>query len=631
MRIPTSGPGIGLDISRLLIGRPLKPGEAGRDEITAPEGLAALSLDALTSVAYGPQAIILVLLAAGTGGLRLLLPITVAIVALLAILVLSYTQVIDAYPGGGGAYAVSLENLGRGWARLAAAALIIDYVLTVAVSVAAGIAALTSAFPVLLPHTVLLCLAVLAVITVLNLRGVGESARAFLLPTFVFIVGLLAVIAVGLLHPLGPAVVRAPGSPGLGEALSVLLVLKAFSAGCSALTGVEAIANGVPVFQEPRTVRAKRTEVLLGTILGVMLLGLAVLAHRFAVVPAAGATALSQIMVHAVGRGWLYYVVSMAISVTLALAANTSFGGLPVLASLLARDNDLPHIFAVRGDRLVFQYGIWALAGLAAVLLWAVHGNTDALIPMFALGVFTGFTLAQSGLVVHWWRLRPPRWWLRAGVNGVGTLASGLATLVFLATKFAAGAWVVVLAVPGFILLFRRIHAYYARLASEIAVPELPPPPTAEATLVIVPVRDISRLTVDAISAARSFGDEVVAVTVAFAGVRNEGEPGASGRLEGRWEQWHPNVRLVTLTSQYHSVVRPLLRFIRSVDRQAHRRVMVLIPELVPRTFWEQLLHNQLGLILALQLRNRADVVVGLLPYHGPLGGEPGGAAAGGG
>lgn len=601
-----------MDLWRLLIGRPLKGSEATHEEITTSSGLAALSLDALTSVAYGPQAIILVLLAAGVGALHLLLPITLAIVGLLVILVLSYTQVIDAYPGGGGAYAVSKDNLGVGWSRLAAAALIVDYVLTVAVSVAAGVAALTSAFPVLLPHTVELCLGILAMVTIMNLRGAGESARAFLLPTFVFIIGLLLVIGVGLVHPV--AVHHAVQSAGIGvSTIGVLLVLKAFSAGCSALTGVEAIANGVPVFQEPRQLRAKRTEMLLGLILGLMLVGLAVLAHRFAVIPTTGATALSQIMVDSVGRGWMYYVVSMAITVTLALAANTSFGGLPVLASLLARDHVLPHVFAIRGDRLVFQYGIWALAILAGILLIASRGDADAMIPMFAIGVFTGFTLSQSGLVLHWLR-RTPRIWWRALINGTGAVVSGLATVVFLVTKFTEGAWVVVLTIPLLLLLFHRIHRYYTLLQAELSVRAVPVPPVAQRTLVVLPVGEVTRLTADAIAVAQSFGDDVVAVTVEFEDADGTSEHGR--QLEERWEQWETGIRLVKLTSQYHSVVRPLLRFIRSVDRHVHGRVMVLIPELVPRTFWEQLLHNQLGLILALQLRRNADVVVGMLPYH---------------
>src|ERR1039458_6260094 len=391
----------------LLVGRPLRSGEAAKEQITPVEGLSALSLDALTSVAYGPEAIIVVLAVAGAGALHVVLPITIVIVVLLAVLVFSYRQVIDAYPGGGGAYAVSRANLGVRASLIAGASLIVDYTLTVAVSIAAGVGALTSAFPALSPATVPICLGILAVVTLLNLRGLGEAARAFLLPTMIFIVGLLAIIAIGLIHPLALHTPQ-PGRSLLAthglETVSVLLVLKAFSAGCSALTGVEAIANGVPLFKEPRAARAKRTELLLGLILGAMLLGLAVLARRWHIGPRSNQTVLSQIMGMAVGRHWAYYVVSLTITVVLALAANTSFGGLPILASLLARDNYLPHLFSLRGDRQVFANGIWVLAGLSAVLLVAVGGNTIELIPLFAIGVFTGFTLSQSGLVVHWWR-----------------------------------------------------------------------------------------------------------------------------------------------------------------------------------------------------------------------------------
>src|SRR5580658_4782769 len=348
----------------VLIGPPLRARDISREQITPVEGLSALSLDALTSVAYGPEAIIVVLGVAGAGALHLVLPVTLAIVVLLAILVFSYRQVIDAYPGGGGAYAVSRSNLGRGASLVAGASLIVDYTLTVTVSVAAGVGALTSAFPSLSSGTVPLCLGILAVITLLNLRGLGETARAFLLPTMLFIVGLLAIIAVGLIHPLA---VHAPlpgrsllATHGL-QTVGLLLVLKAFSAGCSALTGVEAIANGVPLFKQPRAVRAKRTELLLGLILGTMLIGLAVLAARWHIGPRSGQTVLSQIMAMAVGRGWAYYLVSITITIALALAANTSFGGLPILASLLARDNYLPHLFGVRGDRQVFANGIWVL------------------------------------------------------------------------------------------------------------------------------------------------------------------------------------------------------------------------------------------------------------------------------
>src|SRR6516225_7765050 len=464
----------------LLVGRPLSSRGTGKERITPVEGLSALSLDALTSVAYGPEAIILALAVAGAGALHLVLPITIAIVALLAILVFSYRQVIDAYPGGGGAYAVSRANLGTNVSLVAAAALVVDYTLTVAVSIAAGVASLQSAYPGLNGATIPLCLGILLLITVLNLRGLGETARAFLLPTMVFIVGLLAVIAVGLIHPLGlnEAPLGQSQLPTTGlKAVTILLVLKAFSAGCSALTGVEAIANGVPLFREPRAVRAKRTEMLLGVILGAMLLGLAVLAKRWHIGPRSGQTVLSQIMAMAVGRSWAYYVVSITITIVLALAANTSFGGLPVLASLVARDNYLPHLFSIRGDRQVFSNGILVLALMSAALLVAVDGNTNTLIPLFAIGVFTGFTLSQTGLVVHWRRTRPPWWWRRAIINGTGAVVTAVATIVFLVTKFTEGAWVVVIAIPAFILLFLRIHAYYERAGKALRLDETPHQP----------------------------------------------------------------------------------------------------------------------------------------------------------
>src|SRR5580704_7868852 len=372
--------------SRLLVGRALSRHEASSEKITPVEGLSALSLDALTSVAYGPEAILVVLAAAGATALHLIVPITIAIVVLLVILVISYRQVIDAYPHGGGAYAVTRDNFGHQASKLAGASLIVDYTLTVAVSIAAGVGQLTSAFPSATPYTVPICLGILLVITTLNLRGLGEGARAFLVPTLVFIVGLLAIIAVGLVHPLGlqaPLTGKSLVATHTVEAVSVLLVLKAFSAGCSALTGVEAIANGVPLFKEPRVARAKRTELLLGLILGAMLLGLAELADKFHVQPRTNQTVLSQIMTDAVGRNWAYYTVSLTITLVLALAANTSFGGLPVLTSLLARDHYLPRFFGVRDSRLVFGNGVLALTVFSAILIVAVNGNTNTLIPLF--------------------------------------------------------------------------------------------------------------------------------------------------------------------------------------------------------------------------------------------------------
>jgi len=388
-----------MKFGRSLLGRPLRSSEAAKEEINPVEGLSALSLDALTSVAYGPQALLVALGAGGLAALRVAPWITLAIVGLLVLLVASYSQVIGAYPTGGGAYAVARANLGTRLTLLAGASLIVDYVLTVAVSIAAGVGSLTSAFPSLVPVTVPLCLAILAVVTFFNLRGLAEGARAFLLPTLAFIAAILIVIGIGLVHPLASHL-KAPGAPlvathGL-EAVGILLLLQAFSAGCSALTGVEAIANGVPLFRRPQVLRARQTEVLLGILLATMLLGLGALVQRFHVEPRTNDAVLNQIVGHALGRGWAFDAISILITLALALAANTSFGGLPVLASLLANDHRLPHSFGIRGDRLVFTQGIWALALLAGVLLIATGGNTDSLIPLYAIGVFTGFSVPRT-------------------------------------------------------------------------------------------------------------------------------------------------------------------------------------------------------------------------------------------
>ena len=599
---------------RLMIGRPLKSSEAQHGEITPLEGLPALSLDALTSVAYGPEAIVLVLGTAGVAALHLVLPITIAIVLLLALLVTSYRQVIDGYPHGGGAYAVSRANLGLGASQVAAASLIVDYTLTVAVSIAAGVAALTSAFPALAGATVPLCLAELALLTVLNLRGLGETARAFLLPTFLFIVGLLVVIAIGLVHPLDPHLALTGTSQAAKVNLApvgVLLILKAFSAGCSALTGVEAIANGVPLFREPRQKRAKQTELLLGVLLGVMLLGLAVLVRKFDVGPRSGQTVLSQVMSYSVGRGVLYYVVSLSITVVLGLAANTSFGGLPVLASLLSRDHYLPHAFALRGDRLVFSKGIWALAGGAGILLLVVRGNTNSLIPLFAIGVFIGFTLAQTGMVVHWRKERPPRWMAKATLNGVGAVVTAAATVIFLFSKFTEGAWVVVVVVPILILMFHRIRAYYGRLGEVLGIGSIPPAPRTGRVLVVVPVNGVTRLTSFVMSEALSLGDDVIALAVTFSD-----EVDREAELERSWADWNPGVRLVTLRSQYHSVARPILRFINAFEHRNHGydHIVVLIPVIQPDRWYQRAFHNQLDLVLSSALRDRPELAVARLP-----------------
>lgn len=573
---------------RLLIGRPLKSSDRAKEEINTREGLAALSLDALTSVAYGPEAIVVVLATAGAGALSAITPTTLAIIGLLALLVLSYRQLIAAYPAGGGAYAVSRDTLGEGASRVAAAALVVDYVLTVAVSIAAGVGALTSAFTPLRHWTVALCLGILALLTVLNLRGVGDSARTFILPTFIFILGIFGIILVGFLFPAHPSGIAQPITSHPLETLSILLVLKAFASGCSALTGVEAIANGVPLFREPRVQRAKLTELFLGLILGTMLLGLAILATRFHVRPPTNQTVLSQIMTSSVGRGWFYYVVSLSVTVVLALAANTSFGGLPVLLSLVAKNNLVPHIFGLRGERLVFQYGVGVLAVLSGVLLVVVGGNTQALIPLFAIGVFTGFTLSQTGMVVHWFRRRLSSWRRRALLNGLGALGTAVATLIFLYAKFFEGGWVVVVTVPLFIFMFHRVHSYYDKLGQQLGPARIPPPIKPSKTLVIVPV---------------------VAVSVHF-----DDEPG--DELRDQWNRWNPGVKLVQLNTPYHSVTIPIVEFVRSKTGKGHERVVVLIPEIVPPHIWENVLHNQRASMLSSALRRETEAIVCRLAFH---------------
>jgi len=597
-----------------LFGRPLRSNEAAKEEISPVEGLSALSLDALTSVAYGPQALLVALGAGGLAALKVAPWITLAIVGLLVLLVASYTQVIAAYPSGGGAYAVARANLGARLTLLAGAALIVDYVLTVAVSIAAGVGSLTSAFPGLVPLTVPLCLVILAVVTFLNLRGLAEGARAFLLPTLAFIAAILIVIAVGLIHPLAPHL-KAPGvslvaTHGL-EAVGILLLLQAFSAGCSALTGVEAIANGVPLFRRPQVAKARQTEVMLGVLLATMLLGLGVLVQRFHVEPRTNDAVLNQIIGYALGRGWAFAAISVLVTLALALAANTSFGGLPVLASLLAKDHRLPHAFGIRGDRLVFTQGIWALALLAGILLIATQGNTDSLIPLYAIGVFTGFTLAQSGMVRHWLAGRPKGWWWRITINGVGAITTGVATVIFVLTKFREGGWVVVVAIPLLIWLFLRVSTYYREVAAELHLGQRPARPKRGSTTVVVPFTELSLLTSHALSQALSMGERVVAVTVVF-----DEEKGRQAELEAEWRRWDPGVPLVVLSSPYRSVARPLLRYISSLKPSASHRVVVLIPVVLPRHFWHRLLHNHLDLVLTAALQRRAHVVVARLPMR---------------
>jgi amino acid transporter len=596
---------------------PASTGVADHEEqhrLTAVQGLAALSLDALSSVAYGPEAILVVLIAAGAAGLRYSLPITGAIIVLLTALVVSYRQVIAAFPNGGGAYAVAKAHLGTQASLVAAASLIVDYVLNAAVGVSAGIEALTSAFPVLYGSTVWLCLAALALITGLNLWGVSESAKVFTVPTVAFIVAIAAVIIGGLVRS-HPAVALDHHVGASTEAIGILLILKAFASGCSALTGVEAIANAVPEFREPRARRAQHTEVWLGILLGGMLIGLGVLIKKFEVVPHSGITVLAQLTEASLGHNIVFYAVQLITMVLLALAANTSFGGLPVLAALLAKDNFLPHMFGLRADRQVHRYGVVVLAVLAAALLAASKGNTQALVPLFAVGVFVGFTLSQFGMVKHWRIERSRGWMTRAVINGVGAVLTTATTIIELVSKFTAGAWLIVIVIPGLVLLFNRVHRTYDRIGVLLEIGKTPKPPSKQKSLVVVPVASLSRLTAEGISAALSLGDDVVAVRVSFEDPEDEAADAAFHR---QWEEWHPNVPLVTLRSVHRSIARPIVKYLCRIEEEdKYHRLVVLIPEVQPKKFWYYLLFNQRGVILDRAIRRgTANVVLCRLRYR---------------
>ncbi|MDX3073381.1 APC family permease [Streptomyces sp. MI02-7b] len=587
---------------------PLLHGEGDKSRLTSLQGLAALSLDALSSVAYGPESIVVVLVAAGTAALSATLPVMLVIAALLVVLVISYGQVIAVHPDGGGSYAVAKKDLGVRVSLLAAASLVVDYVLTVAVSLAAGAASLASAFPSLTPYLLEICLGGLGLITLVNLRGVADSARVLMLPAALFVLSIAAVVVVGLLRAHPAAVVGTARPVHATEALSLLLLLKAFSSGCSALTGVEAIANAVPGFRPPKVRRAQRTELMLGALLALMLIGLGFLIRRDEVAPRGGVTILAQLTAGSFGDGWPYYATNLIVTFVLGLAANTSFGGLPVLMSLLARDDRLPHVFGLRAERPVYRYGVVALALLAALLLIVVDADTQRLIPLYAIGVFIGFTVSQTGLVRHWAGARPRGWLPRALLNGVGAVLTALAGVILLTSKFLEGAWVVVIAVPLLMLLFARIERYYLRVREELRPGVVPDPPRRTDSLVIVPLGEVSRLAQHALTAALALGDEVVVVAVHC-------DPEKSRRLLENWERWHPGVRLDVIESPHRSLVQPILAYVKRAAAGG-RQIAVLIPEVEPRHRRYRILQNQRGILLATVLRARTDVVVCLVPYR---------------
>jgi len=602
-------------VSRFLVGAPIPTAREAYERLTKVKALAAFSNDALSSVAYGTEEVLKVLVLAGAGALMLNLPLSLAIVTLLAIVVVSYRQTIRAYPSGGGSYIVASDNLGTLPGLAAAASLLTDYVLTVCVSVAAGVAAITSLLPELLPYTVPISVGAVLVVTLVHLRGIRDSGTIFATPTYLFVGMMFLLIGVGLVRLVTggmayvpPESVKVPGT----EALGLFLILSAFSQGCTAMTGVEAISNGVPAFKAPEAPNARKTTVWMGVLLGGMFLGMAYLVSQVGVMPAEDETVLSQLGRTVFGVGPLWWLLQISTALILILAANTSFADLPRLASILARDRFLPRLFEFRGGRLAFTAGIIALAVLSILLLVIFQSSVDLLIPLFAIGVFASFTLSQAGMVVHWRKERGPNWQRSAMINGLGAVATGIVTLVIAVTKFAHGAWLVVVLIPLLAGAFWAIRRHYARQAAA-RQPELPLDPTEVHARVVVPLADLGLPACQALAFSRALagGRNVTAVHVTDSPERAE-------RFRTEWEACpRGNAELEVIESPFRELKAPLLAYIDAVQAaNPDDTLVVLLPEYVPGHWWEHLLHGQTALRLKASLLSHPRVVVANVPYH---------------
>jgi amino acid transporter len=600
---------------RFLIGAPLSSDRAHEEKLTRPKALAIFASDALSSVAYATEEILLRLVAVGSLALSVSLPIAGAIIGLLWLLILSYRQTILKYPQGGGAYNVSKDNLGNTAGLVAGSSLLVDYVLTVSVSVAAGVSAIIAAAPNLEPYRIVLNVFAIFAIALVNLRGIRESGSAFAIPPYLFILGLILLIAVGMYEllvngrPLQPEAVRTLEPK---QDLNLFLILTAFAGGCTALTGVEAISNGVPSFKAPAPLNARATLATLGVLATLLFGGITFLAEQLHVVPDEGGTrtVLSIIAGEVFGTGsvlfWFIQIMTMSI---LVLAANTAFNGFPLLASLMARDNYLPRQFTHVGDRLVYSNGIIILAFAAAALNVIFGGVVTNLIPLYAIGVFTSFTLSQTGMVRRWLRLKEPGWQTGLFISGLGGAVSFVVLCVFAVTKFAEGAWIVLILIPALIVALNGIRKHYASTAEQLSLVGRTPS-SLRHNHVIVPVGTLHRGVVRALEYARTLSSDVRAVYV-------ETTPEATQKLRAKWEIWGQGIPLEILTSPYRSTVQPLMQVINRFDNSRRDTVVtVVIPEFVPHRWWQQILHNQTALTLKFLLLSRRNTVVISVPFH---------------
>ncbi|MBN1890910.1 MAG: APC family permease [Thermoflexales bacterium] len=604
-------------VRRLLFGDPLATAQAVHERLSKLKALAVFSSDALSSVAYATEEILLILILAGSGAIGLAWPVALVIATLLAIVAISYYQTIHAYPSGGGSYIVSHDNLGVLPGLVAAAALLTDYVLTVAVSISAGVAAITSAVPALLPFTVPMAVLFISLVTLANLRGVRESGTIFAVPTYLFVVTFLTMIGVGLAKWLFsgmPPAAEPPVNVHAVQGLTVFLVLRAFSSGCAALTGVEAISNGIPAFKPPESDNAGKTLIAMAALLITMFLGITFLSHQYGIAPdeATHETIVSMLARRVFGSDTPpYFLAQFATALILLLAANTSFADFPRLASILARDRYLPRQFYNLGDKLVYSNGIIMLGFVSALLVVAFGGSTTRLIPLYALGVFLSFTLSQSGMVVRWWRKRGAHWQIKAIINGVGAVATGIVLAVIALTKFVYGAWAVVILIPIFVLGFRAVYRHYQSVAVQLSLDTYGAPPRVRRHRVIVPVSGVHRGVLRALEYARSVSDDVTAVHV-------EVDPQETAKIQARWERWGDGVRLKVLPSPYRSTIGPLIEYVNQIDdiRRHDEIVTIVLPQFLPARFWHNFLHNQTAMMIRLAFLFRHDTIVTDVPYR---------------
>ncbi|MBO0960478.1 APC family permease [Neobacillus sp. MM2021_6] len=601
-------------IKRLLIGRPLKSTALGEQKLTKTKALAILSSDALSSVAYGPEQILIVLVTLGTLAFWYSIPIAVGVLILLAALILSYRQIIFAYPHGGGAYVVSKENLGVNPGLIAGGSLLVDYILTVAVSVSAGTDAITSAFPALHAHNVVIAIIFVIFITILNLRGVTESASILAYPVYLFVFALFILIGVGLFNivtgRVSPDLSAPLGTPVAG--ISLFILLKAFASGSSALTGVEAISNAIPNFKDPAPKNAAKTLMAMGTLLALLFSGIVFLAYYYGISPRVEVTVVSQIAEEIFGRNGMYYFIQGTTALILILAANTGYSAFPLLAVNLAKDKFIPRMFTIRGDRLGYSNGIIILGVASILLIMFFEGQTEHLIPLYAVGVFIPFTLSQTGMMLKWIREKPTGWVPKLIINTTGAIISFTVTIVFFLTKFDR-VWPVLIFIPIIILIFHRIRRHYDSVGDQLRITTCEPAALIEGNVIVVPVAGITHVVENSLNYAKSLSaDQIIAVYVAF---EREDEK----KFEEKWKKWQPDIRLVTLHSHYRSIIQPLTKFVDTVEHKASEsnyQVTVIIPQFIPKKGWHNILHNQSSLLIRSFLLYRRNVIITTVPYH---------------